>query len=215
MNKLLLILMLSLPLFGQDTISIKHTYYTAAFDTVKHYPVIVRWWVCKNMLDCRERIDRKDAFYKDPLIPKYTALSNDYDGSGYDRGHNMPAYDNECDTLGLKECFYYSNMTPQTRRLNRGDWKEVEDYTRDIVLKYDSVKVWCGSVGSKAKIGDVSVPTQCWKVLYIKKLKSFEAFIFENDTSKSATIASHRTTTTQIKKLTNINVIQAMTKKVF
>ena len=90
-----------------------------------------------------------------------------------------PAADNECPYTknGVKipaekmltECFYFSNMAPQYHSLNAGDWKTVEVWERDMALKYDSVHIWCGNIGEIKKIGSVSVPKECWKLVYIKK----------------------------------------------
>jgi endonuclease G, mitochondrial len=189
----------------KDTVTLKHQFYISTFDTVKHYPIVVQWWVTKKMLSCDPRIDRDDKFVKDPILPRQTDIGDAYKNSGYDRGHNMPAYDNGCNVKGMSECFYYSNMTPQTPTLNRGDWKVLEEYTRDSTMKYDSIKVWCGSVGSIKKIGTVSVPQYCWKILYIKKLRVYQAFIFTNN-SKSATLQEHRTTTDALYKLTGLKI---------
>ena len=189
-----------------DTVSIRHQYYSCAFDTLKRYPIVVQWWVTRKMLSCSPRLDRSDNFQRDPVLPRQTNLGVDYKGSGYDRGHNMPAYDNGCSETGLQECFYYSNMTPQTPKVNRGDWKELEDYTRDSALALDSIKVWCGSIGSVKKIGSVSVPQYCWKVLYIKKRHRYEAYLFMNDQSPSSTVQGHRTTTDVIYKMTGIRI---------
>jgi endonuclease G len=186
-----------------DTLSVKHKFYSAAFDTTLRYPIVVRWLVCQKSLTCSARSERTDKFDPDPKLLKWTDLDKDYKGSGYDRGHNMPAYDNGCDSAGQVECFYYSNMAPQTPKLNRGDWKELEDYTRDMVLKYDTVKVWCGSVGATKKIGLVSVPKQCWKVLWIKKIKTYEAYLFDND-GPGTTLQAHRTTTAILTTLTGV-----------
>ena len=76
-------------------------------------------------------------------------------------------------------------MTPQYPALNRGDWKELEMMTREGALKDDSVHVWCGSVGETKKIGKVSVPKQCWKVIYTKKTNEWLAFLFDNSTVKA------------------------------
>ncbi len=69
----------------------------------------------------------------------------------------------------MKESFYYSNMCPQTPKLNRGIWKKLENYTRGLVGEDDSVLVWCGSVAKSGRtIGpdDVVVPDYCWKILF-------------------------------------------------
>lgn len=99
---------------SKDTVSVKHRFYTVAFDTVNRYPAVTRWWVTKSMVSCGEREDRTDKFTKDPILTRYTDIANDYKGSGYDRGHNMPAYDNGCDSVGMSECFYFTNVAPQT-----------------------------------------------------------------------------------------------------
>jgi endonuclease G len=136
------------------------------------------------MLDCEHRYKRSNKFKPDPSIPEYTDLNKDYKKSGYDRGHQMDAYDCGCDSIAMAESFYYSNVAPQVPTLNRGNWKSLEDYIRKLVKDYDSVLVWCGSVTIESKyIGRVAIPDYCWKVLYIKKLKKVESYSFRNNGS--------------------------------
>jgi endonuclease G len=189
-----------------DTVTIKHKFYTTTYDTVKHYPVLVQWWMTQAMLSCSSKLERKEVFSKDPLLPAQTDVIKDYVNSGYDRGHNIPAFDNGCYQNGLDECFFMSNITPQTPALNRGDWKELEGYVRHKVEEYDSVYVWCGSVGSKEKIKRLTIPKYCWKIIYIKKTKKYEAFVFKNDTTKS-TLEQHKTTVSAIYKLSGIKIL--------
>jgi hypothetical protein len=106
------------------------------------------------MLVCDTRIPRGTAFKPDPLALKETDLQSSYDGSGYDRGHNMNAEDNRCDKQGMDESFYFSNMTPQVPQLNRGVWKSLETEVRETAAVADSVKVWMGSVGEIKKVLD-------------------------------------------------------------
>jgi endonuclease G len=82
-------------------------------------------------------------------------------------------------------------MTPQYHSLNAGDWKSLETLERQIASEQDSVHVWCGSVGVAKKIGQVSVPTQCWKVIYIVKTKEYQAYIFNNTDNKQLGLSSH------------------------
>jgi endonuclease G, mitochondrial len=205
--KIFVLLLLAFVSLKADTISIKHKFYSTIFDTVKHYPVFVKWTITKKMLTCPERLERQDKFLPDPKLKRSTSLSKDYSGSGYDRGHNMNAYDNGCDSIGMKESFYYSNMTPQSPSLNRGDWKTLEEYTRRLVAEFDTIKVACGSIGNLKKVNSLVVPTKCWKVIYIRKLKKYEAFIFENNSSKSNGINDNRTTCANITKLTGFQII--------
>jgi endonuclease G, mitochondrial len=170
--------------FGQanDTITIYHRYYSTTFSKSKHFPMVVKYWLTRSMLDCEQRFKRPKKFKPDPLIPEFTNLDKDYKKSGYDRGHQMDAYDCGCDSNAMAESFYYSNVAPQSPSLNRGNWKKLEDYTRKLMNEYDTVLVWCGSV----KIGDryigrVAVSEYCWKIIYINKSDIVKAYSFRND----------------------------------
>jgi endonuclease G len=167
-----------------NEVILKHTNYISTFSISKKYPVVVEWWVTKAMVSCPTPLKRKDNFKPDPLLTEHTNLSQDYVGGGYDRGHMMPAADNLCQTqLVQDESFYFSNMSAQTPQLNRGDWKSLETFTREESKIKDSIHVWVGNVGEIKKIGRVSVPKYCWKVIHIKKENRWVAYLFENNTS--------------------------------
>lgn len=189
--------------WSQDTVRLKHTNFTSVFDKSKKYPVLVEWWVTKSMVNCTSPLKRKDNFKPDPLLPKETNLLSDYVGSGTDRGHMMPAADNLCQTPQVQdECFYFSNMSPQYHSLNAGDWKSLETFVREQSKLKDSIKVWAGNLGELKKIGTVSVPKYCWKVIYIKKENVWMAFLFENNTSKPDGFENNKTTVQKITELT-------------
>ena len=163
----------------------------------------MEWWVTKNMVSCQNPLKRKDNFKPDPKLPSETNLSQDYLKSGFDRGHLMPAADNLCQTQEIQdECFYFSNMAAQTHQLNAGDWKSLETITRDLAKNSDSIKVWAGNIGEIQKIGRVSVPEYCWKVIYTKKTKEFMCFLFKNDRSKPDGYENNRVTIEKITQLT-------------
>jgi endonuclease G len=208
MKKVLLLvtlLVISVTLFAQDVVVLKHTNYTSHFSKSKKYPVMVEWWETKAKVGCPTPLPRKDNFKPDPLLPVETNIGNDYVGSGLDRGHLMPAKSNQCQTQAVQdECFYYSNMAAQTHRLNAGDWKSLETLTRDIAVKQDSVHIWAGNVGEIRRIGKVAVPKQCWKVVYTKKSNEWMAFLFENDQSKPDGINNNKVDLSDIEKLTGL-----------
>ena len=208
MKKVLLLvtlLVISVTLFAQDVVVLKHTNYTSHFSKSKKYPVMVEWWETKAKVGCPTPLPRKDNFKPDPLLPVETNIGNDYVGSGLDRGHLMPAKSNQCQTQAVQdECFYYSNMAAQTHRLNAGDWKSLETLTRNIAVKEDSVHIWAGNVGVVRHIGKVAVPKQCWKVVYVKKSNEWMAFLFENDQSKPDGINNNRVDLIDIEKLTGL-----------
>jgi endonuclease G len=208
MKKVLLLvtlLVISVTLFAQDVVVLKHTNYTSHFSKSKKYPVMVEWWETKAKVGCPTPLARKDNFKPDPLLPVETNIGNDYVGSGLDRGHLMPAKSNQCQTQSVQdECFYYSNMAAQTHRLNAGDWKSLETLTREIAVKQDSVHIWAGNVGEIRRIGKVAVPKQCWKVVYTKKSNEWMAFLFENDQSNPDGINNNKVDLSDIEKLTGL-----------
>lgn len=202
-NILLFFVLLTNVCFSQDTIRIKNTNFQTVFSKSKKYPVLVEWWVTKNMVSCPNPLKRKDNFKPDPQLPEYTNLLNDYVGSGFDRGHMMPAADNLCQTQKIQdECFYFSNMSAQYHSLNAGDWKSLETFVREEVKKTDSIRVWCGNVGEIKKIGNVSVPKYCWKVIYIKKQNIWKSYLFENTKNKPDGFENNEVDIQEIKKLT-------------
>jgi len=202
MRILLLFLLLISNVFAQDTITIYHKAYSTTFSKSKHYPVKVEWWLTKSKLICDTKAKRGDKFISDPKLANETNLQSSYTGQGFDRGHNFPSADAACDQVANDESFYFSNMTAQYPALNRGDWKTLESFTRELALKNDSTKVWCGSVGEDKKIGTVSVPKQCWKVIYVKKTKEWLAYLFDNDTTKADGLENNKVNIQKIEKLT-------------
>ena len=187
---------------AQDVVVLSHKLFTTHYSKSKHYPVKVEWWITKKSLTCPVKVKRGDKFIPDPKLPAETNLQADYVGSGFDRGHNFPAADAACDKEANEQSFYVSNMTAQYPALNRGDWKELEMWSREIALKEDSVRVWMGSIGVAKKIGTTSVPTQCWKVVYVKKSNEWLAFIFDNNTSKADGLHNNKVDLVDVEKLT-------------
>lgn len=202
---LLCITLLSTIANAQDTIRIKHTNYSTVFSKSLEYPVLVEWWETKEKINCQTPLKRKDNFQPDPQLKNETNLINDYVNSGYDRGHLCPAADNQCQTqLIQNECFYFSNMVPQPHSLNAGKWKSLETLTRELTIKDDSIHVWAGAVGSLKRFGphNVSVPTKCWKVIYIVKTKEYKAYIFKNTADNIPSLDDVKVNVSDVEKLT-------------
>lgn len=201
----MLIGLLSFNINAQDVVILKHTNYTSHYSKSKKYPVMVEWWETKAKVACEKPLARVDRFKPDPLLPIETDLDQDYVKSGFDRGHLMPAKSNQCQTPEVQnECFYFSNMAAQYHRLNAGDWKSLETLTREWATAQDSVHVWAGNVGELKRIGKVAVPTQCWKVVYIKKSKEWFFYLFNNDLSDPDGINNNKVLRSDIEKLTGL-----------
>ena len=206
--KLLAVLILLPYAFGGQNVTIKHKVYTTTFSKSKRFPVVVKWWLTKQMLDCRKKMKRTDDFGPDPLLPAYTNLDTDYMHGGFDRGHNCDAADNLCDTVAEHQSFYFSNMCAQTKELNRGIWEHLESYCRALADSLDSTLIWCGSVANKSakKIGpdSVVVPDYCWKIIYVRKLKKTLAYVFPNSTSLTGDFPNYAVKVDSVEKLTGL-----------
>jgi endonuclease G len=197
-----LLLLISFTVSAQDTVTITHKAYKTTFSKSKGYPVKVEWWLTRASILCDTRIKRGDKFIPDPKLAEHTKLQSFYTNSGFDRGHNFPAADAACDQTANNESFYFSNMTAQYPELNRGDWKGLEETTRYDVRRYDSIYVWCGSIGEIKKIGKVSVPKQCWKVIYIKEINTYTAYLFDNNITKADGIENNKVEVSLIEQIT-------------
>ena len=198
---IVMLLVITVTLKAQDIVVIKHTNYTTHFSKSKRYPVLVEWETTKAMVGCPTPLKRKDNFKPDPQLVDETNIAFYYLKSGYDRGHVMPAADNLCQTQAIQdESFYFSNMIPQTHRLNAGDWKSLETATRNWALISSKVRVWSGAIGEEKKIGLVSIPTQCWKVVNIAG--KWHAYLFNNDLSPADGFQNNEVPLAQIEKLT-------------
>lgn len=71
----------------------------------------------------------------------HTSDDKDYVDNVYDKGHLAPAAAFNCDRETLKLTFSYLNCALQHEGLNRGPWKELEAFERDLAKIYDNVHV--------------------------------------------------------------------------
>ncbi len=147
---------------------VKHSYYALSYVEEHEQPEWVAYELTRENLYPNAK--RKDNFRPDPRVPKGSASKRDYRGSGYDRGHLVPAGDMTFSAKAMSETFYLSNMSPQVRNFNGGIWRELEESTRYWTKKFGRLYVVTGPVLTgeiREKIGGngVSVPDQYYKVL--------------------------------------------------
>ena len=126
-------------------------------------------------------VGRQDNFRPDGALPAgfYQVTPNDYRGSGYDRGHVVPSGDRTGTVGDNAATFLMTNIIPQAPENNRGPWRELEEYTRDLVYQYDhSLHVWAGAYGSQGRLGSramvkdrppraIVAPSRLWKIIVV------------------------------------------------
>ena len=127
---------------------------------------------------------RSNQFYEEARLPyAERSLLSDYRGSGYDRGHNVPAGDTS-NERSMAQSFSLANMMPQARQNNQGIWaKNVEEPTRAYVKRAaGDVYVFTGSVGNSGSIGRnrVTIPSHLFKLVYDPNKNIAWAYWIEN-----------------------------------
>ncbi|KKK52962.1 hypothetical protein LCGC14_3099610, partial [marine sediment metagenome] len=83
---------------------------------------------------------------KDPHVSTGSATLSDYKGSGYDRGHIIPAADMKWSPDAMSASFFMSNMSPQDPSFNRGIWKKLEEQVREWAVGNREIYVVTGPV---------------------------------------------------------------------
>jgi endonuclease G len=151
--------------------------------------------------------DPATALAFEPLPNGIPGSSNkDYEGSGFDRGHQAPSNDFKSSVKLMEETFFYTNVVPQVGKgFNRGIWKQLEALVRKLAIDRDEIYVITGPVYQEKKpiriragadacgtelslkplkkgaIGsDVAVPAALYKIIYDPRLVRVNAYVLPN-----------------------------------
>lgn len=146
----------------------------------------------------------------DPEVHGVQGNNDDYRNSGWDRGHMVPAGDMKTDEQMMRESFYFSNLCPQNRNLNGGDWKTLEELCRIYAQKYGKVYIVCGPIIGNNMFGrlgphQIVIPDAFYKVLLVETTNGFETigFIMKNE-------AGHKPLTTYVKTVDEVEEITGL-----
>jgi uncharacterized repeat protein (TIGR01451 family) len=116
---------------------------------------------------------RNSSFYTDTNLPPnfYRVTTDDYSGSGYDRGHMCPSADRTDSTNDNKLVFFMSNIIPQASGNNSGVWGTFEGYCRTLAESGNEVLITCGPSGFNGTLIQPSlrvfVPQYTWKIVVV------------------------------------------------
>ena len=134
--------------------------YKVDFSNTFHAPRYISYILYKGGGKCK-----RENFYFINDEPKLQcATDEDYQGSRYEKGHLANAEDFAYDCAKDELTFRYYNCLPQTANLNRGIWKKNETQIRKW-SQTDKLYIICGGLFGNKKIGKVTVPSYCWKVV--------------------------------------------------
>ena len=142
--------------------------YALSYNCKTGIPNWVSWQLDSGWLGS---VDRSDDFRPDSDLPNgcYAVRPNDYRGSGYDRGHLAPSGDRTRRKSDNSATFLMSNMMPQSPANNREVWRELEEYSRELVSQGKELYIVAGGYGKDKAIADgqVTVPKYTWKVILV------------------------------------------------
>lgn len=141
--------------------------FTVSFNPDMHIPNWVSWELTAD--ETSGPAKRRSKFTSDPKVTG-CPTTNDYKGSGYDRGHLCPAGDMKWSQQAMTDCFNLTNICPQTRQLNSGWWKVLEEESRQTALRDSILIIIAGPVLTdlpEEYIGQnqVAVPSRFFKIL--------------------------------------------------
>ncbi len=149
-------------------------------------------------------------FVPDPDVKGVQGDNIDYRNTGWDRGHMVPAGDMKLDDQMMRESFYFSNICPQNRNLNGGDWRTLEELCRIYAQKYGKVYIVCGPIYGNNMYGrlgphQIVIPDAFYKVLLVETNHGFESigFIMNNE-------AGHKPLTTYVKTVDYVEMITGL-----
>jgi endonuclease G len=185
MKRLLLLLLLTTSFlsFGQlrDSVYVKTDIFEVSYSEKLEQPLRIKYQVlCPNGQASRQGMD----FYTEKQYK--TSDAKDYENNVYDKGHLAPAADFNCDKVMLYKTFTYLNCTLQNQYLNRGTWRFLEVYERELAKKYIvnvEIKLIYSDKSIKLPTG-ATVPDAFLKIIKYNGIT--EKYYFLNEKPKSS-----------------------------
>ena len=199
--------------------------YALSFNDSLHFPNWVAWHLSSADLGMASRGD----FKTDTTLPAgFTRITtNDYTGTGYDRGHNCPSGDRTITDINNDQVFYMTNITPQTHEMNGGPWAGLEDYCRTLVGGDRELLIYCGhgfTSPNRTVIGpqSIAVPDFGWKIVVVLPLSTNTSTrdLLSRVTMRTRVIAVRMPNTTSTsgswtRYITSVSAIESATGLVF
>jgi len=114
-----------------------------------------------------------------------TSNDDDYVDNIWDRGHMAPAAAFSCTEKDLETTFFYANVALQHQSLNRGVWRKLEEFERNLATFYPNllvkIEVEFGDPIQRLETGAV-IPTGFTKTLFFDG--DAHSFYFPNDDTR-------------------------------
>ena len=160
---------------------INHHYYSILYSNTFRQAYCSYYKLTSSMTDCS--LERKDQFAPDSLVTGVKVKPSLYHDSGYDKGHLVCQADMCFNAKAMTECFYMSNIAPQTHGFNAGIWLSLEKECRVWSGRKGDLFIFTGGVLTKNEqlLGYTTViPEEFYKIIvfYNTSTKSYESISF-------------------------------------
>ena len=178
---------MELPAVCDDDIILTHKGFVISYNAEARIPEWVAYELTAD--ETRGDAERDESMFRmDPTYGRTQAMREDYYDSGWTRGHMACAGDFQWDEEAMDETFYLTNICPQDRELNKGDWNYLEKQVRRWARDYGHVWVVTGPIIGGNRYGtigdrDVTVPDSFFKAVLTEKNGKYRsiAFVMDND----------------------------------
>lgn len=183
-------------------------------------------WACWQLVHKDIGRTARGAFAADKGLPKeFTPIAfGHYTGSGFDRGHLVPAKDRSSSDEDNDAVFVMTNIVPQSAACNQKGWNRFENYCRELADKGKELYIAAGPHGiggvasdgtRKLTIGKnapfVTVPASVWKVVLVldkgtnpTKNSRAIAVWMPNDDTVTDDWADYRVSVAEVEKKTKL-----------
>lgn len=164
-------------------VELQNTYYETCYSVVHKQSLWAFHELTEELIKGKQ--DRTNNFKSDSRV-KNPVNPSDYKGSGFDRGHLVPAADMKLSYQTMSETFLMTNMIPQNPSLNSGIWSQLENQIRSDVLKFGPAFIVTApllqSSAAYPKLhSGVSIPSHIYKIAYFYESQMMKAFLIPNE----------------------------------
>lgn len=213
-----------LPKSRSQTLQIlDQSYFTIGYDNQRKNPAWVVYGLTGPIIHTNKS-PLRPKFQMDPRTSAHVPDSA-YSGSGYDRGHLVPAYAqwSRNGLLAFEKTFILSNVVPQFHGMNAGIWEDLEDNIAGQVKNGDVIDQ--GYAGLLRNITVINgpiyegrpttlrngtwVPTACFSIVldFMEETGQYRAMAFEipNQETVSGPLLRWSTTIKKIEEKTDLD----------
>lgn len=156
-----------------------------------------------------KKVRRTNKFMHDPDVSVDAVRPEEYNGTGFDRGHLVPASDMSYSYSSMRDSFYMSNISPQVPACNRGIWKKLESQIRKWAVKEKKIMIITGPVipSDRKQMNDtrIVIPSAFFKIVYDTTApRKMIGFIIPNQGSRKS-LKEFAVPVREIEKVTGYN----------